>query len=112
MGSLLSRFFLLEVVTVADASVHRAGPVTDVRVAVDEDGSFRPHRHAQPRSELQRRRSRFRPSHALREAGVAQQGDVCFSPAVSQVLRRVDPDFPQLLLVRRCCCLPAPSISK
>ncbi|WP_297576030.1 hypothetical protein, partial [uncultured Akkermansia sp.] len=27
-------YFLLEVVTVADASVHRAGPVTDVRVAV------------------------------------------------------------------------------
>lgn len=30
----------------------RAGSVTDIRVAVDEDGSFRLHGHAQPRSEL------------------------------------------------------------
>ena len=39
-------FFLLEVVAVADASVDRAGPVTDVRVPVHVDGSLRSHRHA------------------------------------------------------------------
>ena len=32
-------FFLLEVVAIADASVDRAGPVTDVRVPVHVDGS-------------------------------------------------------------------------
>ena len=39
-------FFLLEIVAVADASVDRAGPVTDVRVPVHVDGSLRSHRHA------------------------------------------------------------------
>ncbi|PND10391.1 hypothetical protein CXT85_06480, partial [Akkermansia muciniphila] len=40
-------FLLLEVVAVADASVQRAGPVTDVRVPVHVDGSLRSYRHAQ-----------------------------------------------------------------
>ena len=45
-GPLLVFSFLLEVVAVADASVQRAGPVTDVRVPVHVDGSLRSHWHA------------------------------------------------------------------
>ena len=84
-----------EIVAVADMSRLLSSPVPDVRVPLHEDSSLRSHRHAQSGSQLQRRRSHFRPPHALREAGVAQQRDVRFPSPVSQVLRRVYADFRQ-----------------
>ena len=78
-------FFLLEVVAVADASVDRAGPVTDVRVSVHENGCLRSHRRAQPVSKLQCRQIHFLSTHALREAGLPSK-DTFVPPPASQVL--------------------------
>ena len=77
--------FLLEVVAVADASVDRAGPVTDVRVSVHENGCLRSHRRAQPVSKLQCRQIHFLSTHALREAGLPSK-DTFVPPPASQVL--------------------------
>ena len=105
-------FFLLEVVAVADASVQRAGPVPDVRVPVHVDGSLRSYRHAQSGSQLQRRRSLLRPpSRFARSRGCpAERRSFPLSglPGPAPRLR----GFPPALLVRRCCCLPGPFISK
>ncbi len=78
-------FFLLEIVAVADASVDRAGPVTDVRVSVHENGCLRSHRRAQPVSKLQCRQIHFLSTHALREAGLPSK-DTFVPPPASQVL--------------------------
>ena len=58
----------------------------------------------------------FAPPHSLREAGVAQQRYICFSPPVSQVLRRVHADFHQRFppedVAARGTCQSASEISE
>ncbi len=84
-----------EIVAVADMSRLLSSPVPDVRVPVHEDSSLRSHRHAQSGSQLQRRRSHFRPPSRFARSRGCPARDVRFPSPVSQVLRRVYADFRQ-----------------